>query len=216
MSQSKAITAVDGSIAAKSAAAADKRKWWQRLFLYPTVIGALMGAIPTGLDYYKAFVYDIEFSAVKHAEEQRRLWVKNFACAMNITYQQVRTAENILVQVGACANGDVLIEVAPPNGSRIVEWISLDRLKTASAVSSLSLIGKAYARSAPRPSLKKPADGRIQLAQANISIKCQKMQGQTKIIRIVQQGGACYREEIDVMKGKVIARRPVPCTASCG
>ena len=214
MSESKAIGSMEGSIAARSAAALEKKRWWQRLFLYPTVVGALIGAIPTGLDYYKAFVYDIEFSNVKHAEEQRRLWVKNFACARNIAYQQVRTDEDTLVQVGACANGDVLIEVAPPGGSRIVEWISLERLKTASAVSSLSLIATAYAGSDPQSSSKKPADGLIVLALANSTIKCQKMQA-AKIIRVVQEGNACFREEIDVMKGTV-NRRPVPCTASCG
>ena len=215
MSESKTIDAMDASMATKGAAASGNRKWWQRLFLYPTVAGALMGAIPTGLDYYKAFVYDIEFNTVKHAEEQRRLWVKNFACARNITYQQVRTAEDTLVQVGACANGDVLIEVAPPGGSRIVEWISLERLKTASAVSSLSLIGSAYAGIAARPAPKKAAEGQIVLAQAGTVIKCQKMQ-KTRIIRIVQQGNACFREEIDVMKGTVVSRRPVACTATCG
>ncbi len=210
MSESKTLDAVELSLPATR-----KRKWWQRLFLYPTVAGALIGAIPTGLDYYKAFVYDIDFSKVKQAEEQRRLWVKNFACAQGISYQQVRTAENTLVQVGACDNGDVLIEVAPPGGSRIVQWISLERLKTASAVSSLSLIGKAYAGTAPQSPSQKPAEGRIQLAQAATVIKCQKMQ-QTRIIRIVQRGSVCFREEIDVMKGKVISRRPVACTASCG
>lgn len=178
-------------------------------------MGALIGAIPTGMDYYKAFVYDIEFGEVKHAEEQRRLWVKNFACAQNITYQQVRTPDNILVQVGACANGDVLIEVARPGGKRIVEWISLERLKTASAVSSLSLIGKAYAGILPKPTRNKAASGHIRLAQTGFVIKCQKMQGQTKIIRVVQEGNTCYREEIEVMKGAVVSRRPVPCTTSC-
>jgi len=54
----------------------------------------------------------------------------------------------------------------------------------------------------------------IRLA-ANATTKCQKMAG-TRIIRIVQENGACYREEIDMMKGKVVSRRPVPCTASCG
>jgi hypothetical protein len=97
-------------------------------FPLSTVIGAFIGTIPTGLDYYKAFVCDTDFGDVKHAEEQWRLWVKNFACAQGITYQQVRTDENVLVQVGACANGDVLIEVLPPKGTNIVEWISLERL----------------------------------------------------------------------------------------
>ena len=210
MSETNALGA-----AAHASSASASRKWWQRLFLYPTVIGALLGAIPTGMDYYKAFVYDIEYSSVKHAEEQQRLWIKNFACAQNITYQQVKTAENTLVKVGACTNGDVLIEVVAPAADRIVEWISLERLKTASSVSSLSLIGAAQARASSGPAASNPAQDLTRLAQASTT-KCQTMQGKTRIIRIVQEGGTCYREEIDVMKGKVVSRRPVPCSTPCG
>jgi len=210
MSQSKSLGEAELSLAESP-----NRKWWQRLFLYPAVVGALIGAIPTGMDYYKAFVYDIEFKAVKHAEEQQRLWIKNFACAQNITYQQVKTAENTLVKVGACTNGDVLIEVVVPPANKIVEWISLDRLKTASAVSSLSLIGKAHALALPGSQVAGAARKQTRVMLAS-NTKCQKMQGQTRIIRIVQEGNACYREEIDVMKGKVVSRRPVPCSTPCG
>lgn len=193
-----------------------KRTWWQRLYLYPAVLGALLGAIPTGMDYYKSFVYDIEFNAVKHAEEQQRLWIKNFACARDIVYQQVTTAENILVKVGACANGDVLIEAVTPNDGRIVEWISLERLRTSPAVSSLTLAGSAYASALPSHSpVHQRARDMIQLA-AKTSTKCQIMAGKTRIIRIVQENGSCFREEIDMMKGTIISRQPVPCTASCG
>lgn len=209
MSESKMLDAPELSLAPKS-----DRKWWQRLFLYPTVVGALIGAIPTGLDYYKAFVYDIEFGSVKHAEEQQRLWVKNFACAQGITYQQVKTTENTLVKVGACTNGDVLIEVVAPAADRIVEWISLERLKTAPTVSSLSFIGKAYASAVPNPQTGQPKPAMSMVRMAG-STKCQVMQGTTKIIRIVQEGSTCYREVIDVMKGKK-TRSPVSCSASCG
>jgi hypothetical protein len=209
MSDSKALGAAELALSTSA-----NRKWWQRLFLYPTVVGALIGAIPTGMDYYKAFVYDIEFSSVRHAEEQRRLWIKNFACAQNIKYQQVKTAENTLVKVGACINGDVLIEVVVPAMDRIVEWISLDRLKTSSAVSSLSFIGTAHASASAVPSASTPKQSMIHLAQAS-STKCQAMRGKTKIIRVVQEGNACYLEEIDVMKGKVVSRRPVPCSTPC-
>ena len=210
MSESKTLGTAELSLSVAS-----NRKWWQRLFLYPTVVGALIGAIPTGLDYYKALVYDIDFGSVKHAEEQRRLWIKNFTCAQNITYQQVKTTENTMVKVGACTNGDVLIEVVAPATDRIVEWISLDKLKTASAVSSLSLIGKAHASAVPNPdpAQSRPAQSMTRLAAG--TTKCQVMQGTTKIIRIVQEGGTCYREVIDVMKGKK-SRQPVPCSSSCG
>ncbi len=211
MSKSDAIDRPDISISGDT-----KKSRWQRFFLYPTVAGALIGAVPTGLDYYKAFVHDIDFQDVRHAEEQRRLWVKNFACAQDISYQQVKTEKEILVQVGACANGDVLIEVVPPKGNRVLEWISLERLQTASAVSGLSFIGRANAAIASRaPEARQNRTGRL-VAQGNTSIKCQKMHGQTKIIRIVQEGSKCFREEISVMKGAVLSRKPVSCSASCG
>ncbi len=209
MSESKILGTAELSLSS----ATGNRKWWQRLFLYPTVVGALIGAIPTGLDYYKAFIYDIEFGAVKHAEEQQRLWIKNFACAQNINYQQIKTAENTLVKVGACTNGDVLIEVVAPATDRIVEWISLERLKTASAVSSLSLFSKAHASALAHSSNVRPRQEMTRMAQASTT-KCQVMQG-TRIIRIVQEGGACYKEVVNVMKGKK-TRTSVPCTTSCG
>ena len=185
--------------------------------MYPAVLGALIGAVPTGLDYYKAFVYDIDFQNVKHAEEQQRLWVKNFTCAQNISRQQVKTEKNILVQVGACANGDVLIEVVPPKGNRVLQWISLERLQTASAVSGLSYHRPCQCgdRGCNCRTTRPVTQVVTRLAQGT-SIKCQKMHGQTKIVRIVQEGSKCFREEISVMKGAVLSRKPVSCSASCG
>ncbi len=210
MSETKAINA-----SGKSLAGRDKYKWWQRLYLYPAVIGALLGAIPTGLDYYKSFVYDIEFNAVKRAEEQQRLWIKNFACARDIVFQQIATAENILVKVGSCANGDVLIEMVTPNDGRIVEWISLERFfQTSPAVSSLTQVGSPKASAVSRSPANQPVQDTIQLATRD-TMECQIMTGKTRIIRIVQENGSCYREDVDMMKGKVVSRAPVPCTASC-
>ncbi|MEM8743426.1 MAG: hypothetical protein AAGF14_02190, partial [Pseudomonadota bacterium] len=144
----------------------------------------------------------------------QRLWVKNFACAQNISRQQVTTEKNILVQVGACANGDVLVEVVPPKGNRILQWISPESLKTASAVSGLSFIARANAAAQAQASDNASRPAMTRIAQG--SVKCQKMHGQTKIVRIVQEGGKCFREEIAVMKGKVLSRKPVSCSASCG
>ena len=76
------------------------QSWWQKLFLYPTFFGALFGAIPTGIDLYKSFEYDIGFNDVQHAEQQRRLWMKNFDCAQAMSYQKVKTGEGIMVASG--------------------------------------------------------------------------------------------------------------------
>ncbi|MDH3581381.1 MAG: hypothetical protein OEM91_12255 [Hyphomicrobiales bacterium] len=45
MSKSEAIDAHD--LPAKGASA---KRWWQRLILYPTALGAILGAVPTGID----------------------------------------------------------------------------------------------------------------------------------------------------------------------
>lgn len=203
MSKSEAIEAHE-----LPATGVSSKRWWQRLILYPTAVGAILGAIPTGIDLYKAFAYDIEYSNVQHAEEQQRLWMKNFACAQSMSYQQVKTTEGITVQVGACTNGDVLIEVVPLNATKILEWISLDRLRTASVTSSLSLIGMAHAGPFK-------GGGSIRLAQTGNGVVCQAMQGSSKIVRVVRENGKCYREEIEVLKGKVVNRREVPCSAGC-
>ncbi|MDH3581380.1 MAG: hypothetical protein OEM91_12250 [Hyphomicrobiales bacterium] len=134
--------------------------------------------------------------------------MKNFVCAQSMSYQQVKTTEGTTVQVGACTNGDVWIEVVPPNAHKILEWISLDRLRTASVTSSLSLIGVAHVS----PVTNKDS---VRLAQASKGVICQAMQGQTKIIRVVREGGKCFREKIEVLKGKVASRREVPCNTGC-
>ena len=209
MSEQPAVETTD-------AAATGSRRNWRQWFLAPAVIGAMLGAIPTGIDLYKSFQYDVGYSDVKHAEEQRRLWMKNFACAQSMSYQQVKTTDGIQVQVGACPNGDVLIEVAPPRGTRILEWISLDRIRSAAAASALSLIGRAHASALHGSPNERTAMPGTRLAQATVNVVCQKLLNPSKIIRIVKQDGKCYREEIDVMKGKVANRREVPCNTTCG
>ncbi len=191
------------------------KKWWQKLFIYPTFLGALLGAIPTGIDLYKSVQYDIGFSDVKHAEEQRRLWIKNFDCTQNMSYQQVKTKEEIAVQVGACPNGDVLIEVAAPQSDRILEWISLQRLRSEASLSWLSPIGTAHAALWNQRGVGVSPTAFTRTAQGSADIVCQTMKDQTKIVRIVRENGICYREEIEVLKGKIANRTQVSCSTTC-
>ena len=187
-----------------------KRRWWQWFLVYPAFFGALLGAIPTGMDLYKSFKYNIGYTDVARAEEQRRLWIKNFECTRNISYQKVQTDENVLVQVGACSNGDILVEVIPPEKNRIVEWISLDRIKKASA--AMSLISSTALAGTLAP-------GAIRLAARDVKVMCQAWANsganQTLINRIVKDEGKCYRETIDILSGKVKARKEVSCNSTC-
>ena len=49
------------------------KRVWQYFLLYPAVFGAILGAIPTGINIYKSVKYGVAVSEVAHAEEQKSL-----------------------------------------------------------------------------------------------------------------------------------------------
>lgn len=173
-----------------------------------TLLLAIIGAVPTGIELYKAWKYGLAFGDVARAEEQRRLWEKNFDCTAQLSYQEVQTQEQVLVKVGTCPSGDVLINAVLPNENKqVFQWVSIDRLKT--TASMRSLIGKAYAETAPFA---------VKLAQAPVAqVQCQEWtdDGRTRLMRIVNEGGRCFREDIEVLSGKIGARQEVACDTKC-
>ncbi len=192
---------------------------WQKFLLYPAVFAALFGAIPTTLDLYNAYKYDIRYSNVKHAEEQRALWEKNFACTSTLLYQKVRTEKNTEVQVGACDNGDILISILQPNGEKVVEWVAIDKLGQTASASSF-LFSKAFAANFTPQRIKTNYSRRrnpnIHLAANQVETMCQELiKAEAKIFRIVKEEGICYGEVVEMMKGKVSLRKMLPCDTQC-
>lgn len=184
---------------------------WRSITFYSTFLVAIAGAVPTGLDLLKAYQFGVSYSDVNRASEQQKLWEKNFQCTANLKYQEVKTQENVLVKVGACNTGDVLINaVIPEKNKRVVQWVSLEKL--ASSASLFPVINSAHAQAVPH-SLD------VQLAQAPITgkVQCQEWVGntRTKLQRIVDEGGKCFVENIDVLTGKVSDRKEVPCDTKC-
>ncbi len=190
---------------------------WQKFLVYPAVFGALFGAIPTIMDIYNAWKYDVSYNSVRHAEEQRALWEKNFACTSSLDYQKVRTDKNVEVQVGACNNGDVLIAVLQPNGEKVVEWVSIDKLRGTTA--SLGLVSQAFATPFSAQQFRtgrKQGNPNVSLASGKIETICQELiKSQAKISRIVKENNVCYGEIVSMMKGSVSKRIKVPCNTQC-
>ncbi len=190
---------------------------WQKFLVYPAVFGALFGAVPTVMDIYNAWKYDVKYSTVRHAEEQRALWEKNFACTSSLNYQKVRTDKDVEVQVGACNNGDVLISVLQPNGEKIVEWVSIEKLRNASATAGL-LVGTAFATGlAPQHIYsKRNRQSNVHLASGKVETVCQELiKSKAMISRIVKENNVCYGEIVSMMKGSVSKRISVPCNTQC-
>ena len=47
-----------------------------------------------------------------------------------------------------------------------------------------------------------------------MEVMCQKKQGE-KIVRIIKDGGKCYRETVSPLKGSVDRREEIACSLSC-
>ena len=187
---------------------------------------AVGGSIPTATNLYHSWVHGIPYNEVSHRLSQYDLWVKNFEC--KIDYRSLTTAQGTKLDAGACPkSGDVALKVTTPTGGAAYEWIAFDKLQKASQKSASVwslLVSEAMAAEGPA-SLPQPAGstaaganaqpGRIQVAQAGIQVVCQTLQSKTQIIRIVNDGGKCYRETISPLQGKVEKRDEVPCNTTC-
>jgi hypothetical protein len=184
------------------------KKVWQYFLLYPAVFAAVLGCIPTGINIYKSLKYGVATDQVAHAEEQKALWVKNLHCVQSLSYQTMQTEDGSTVQIGACKNGDVLIELIPQGSDQsIAEWVSMSRVRSAGVFGSL-LFPSAFAAEA--------ADGAFKVAQAaGAETMCSNLDDATGImIRVMKYGTTCFREEVDTLKGKV-KKTAVSCDTPC-
>jgi hypothetical protein len=180
------------------------------------ITAAIAGAIPTGVNLYHSWAHGIPYSEVSHRLSQYDLWVKNFEC--KIEYRALNTQGGTRVDVGSCPkNGDIAIKISTPNGRAAYEWIAFENLAKSTAASLLHMVvTPAYAE---EPA-KKSAAPAIQLAQAagggnGMQVVCQSLQSKAMIIRIVNEGGKCYRENFSPFVGKVEKREEVPCNTQC-
>ena len=183
------------------------------------LIVSVAAAIPTAQNLYYSWTHGIPFNEVSHRLTQYDLWMKNLEC--KIEYRALSTASGSKVDVGACPKtGDIAIKVSGGGGQSHYEWIAFDQLKkaTVQAAGLLDLLGSPANAGQPLEPIKTtggslPA-GSFQVAQAGMEVMCQKKQGE-KIVRIIKDGGKCYRETVSPLKGSVDRREEVACSSSC-
>ena len=190
------------------------------------ISAAIAGAVPTAMNVYQSWKHGIPYSQVSHRLGQYDLWVKNFEC--KIEYKANSTAQGTRVDVGACPkSGDIAIKLTAANGKAAYEWIGAEQLQksTAAEASSLLWLVVSPALAGEPSSLSHspalptaggaPALRSLQLSQSSIEVVCQTMQPKAQIVRIVNEGGKCYRETFSPFVGKVEKREEVPCTTAC-
>ena len=186
---------------------------------------SVAAAIPTAQNLYYSWSHGIPFSEVSHRLTQYDLWMKNLEC--RVDYRALNTASGTRVDVGACQKtGDIAIKVSGTGGQAAYEWIAFDQLKKASPLAGLiELLApsamaaetkelSAAAAGLPKTSVAKALpEGSYRIAEGMETV-CQAKRGD-KIVRIVKDGGKCFKEVVSPLKGGVESRSEVACSASC-
>lgn len=178
----------------------------------------VIGATPTAFQLYQSWKHNIPYSQVAHRLAQYDLWLKNFDC--KIEYKALNTGQT-RVDAGACPkSGDIAIRISLPNGKATHEWIAFEQLQKASMSASVVglFISGAHAQGlAPGAAPGAPKSlAPVQLAQSGpLQVVCQSIQPQAKVVRIVNEGGKCYRETIAAIQGRTERREEVPCNTQC-
>lgn len=175
------------------------------------LVVTIVGAVPTAVTAYHAWQYKVPFDKVPHRLAQYDLWMKNLDC--QIEYKALDTAQGTKLDVGACpATGDIAIRIASPDGKTTYEWIAYNELQKPGEQPNPSFldlfIGTARADTAAGG-----APG-VRVAQA-MEVVCQAMVSKDKLVRVVREGGKCFREELSPIRGSIDAREEVSCDTQC-
>lgn len=171
---------------------------------------SVAAAVPTAQNLYYSWKTGVPFNQVQHRLTQAALWEKNFDC--KIDYRTLVTADKSKVEVGSCAKTrDISIRVSSGNQTNY-EWIAFEQLpKPATQTAGLLdlFIAKAYAdETAPR------SNAPIVVAQSTMQVMCE---SRTKdaVVRVVKDGGKCFKETVSLFKGTVEKREEVACNSQC-
>jgi hypothetical protein len=173
------------------------------------LIVTIVGAIPTAITAYHAWQYKIPFTQVSHRLQQFEIWERNIDC--KVEYKALSTAGGTKVDAGACAKtGDISLKVSAPDGKATYEWIAYNQLQKPGEAPPFGildlLIGAVNAGEADKP---------IKLAQGAMEVVCQTLVSKKELVRIVKEGGKCFRETMSPLRGTVDKREEVPCDTKC-
>lgn len=173
------------------------------------LVVTIVGAVPTAITAYHAYTFKVPFSQVPQRLAQYDLWVKNIDC--QIEYKALATAEGTRVDVGACPKtGDIALKLSSADGKAAYQWIAYNELQKPGVEPASTgfldlLISSARAdETAPKP---------FKLAQG-MEVVCQAIKGNS-VVRVVKEGGKCFKELFSPIKGAVEKRDEVACSTPC-
>jgi hypothetical protein len=188
-----------------------------RIVQFAVLAVSVAAAVPTAQNLYYSWQHDVPFTEVSHRLAQYELWMKNLDC--KVDYRALSTAGGTRVDVGACGKtGDIAIKVSGRNGQATYEWIAYEQLQkpasqTASVMRLFVTEALAAANETETPQ-SRDAAGAMRVAQAGMEVLCE-ARVKDQIVRVVKDGGKCYREALSPFKGSIDSRTEVPCDTQC-
>lgn len=173
------------------------------------LVVTIVGAVPTAITAYHAWQYKVPFTQVSHRLAQYEIWERNIDC--KIDYKALSTAEGTKIDAGACdETGDISLKVSTDDGKATYEWIAYNQLQKPGEAPPAGLldllIGAAQADGAQSKGV---------LVAQGMEVVCQSLVSKTQLVRVVKEGGKCFREVMSPVRGSVDKREEVPCNTTC-
>jgi len=194
------------ALVAEATAGSSFRRWYT-LIKVVVIAVPVIGATPTALNIYYAWKHGIPYSQVSHRLQQYELWVKNGSCP--IDYNEINAAKDAKVKIGACpTTGDISIQVSLAAGTSFYEWIDFNQLQHMNTAHSVLMTPALAAEAAT-------ALAGTRVAEAGSRVVCQGWESKTQLVRIISEGGRCFKESIAAYSGRADKRVEVPCTTTC-
>ena len=182
--------------------------WWQWILMYPTLMIAMLGSIPTVVNIFYSIKLDVPLDEVQIAKEQIKLWNRNFECARTSPTHWSKVDENgVKLGVIVCPSKDVLVSV---NGNiqASYRWIGYHTFDPTQPSANL-LMPAAVAAEVP-------TQMSVGQNHQEHTVICQKKLSGNRILRrIKKQDGRCFDQTIDTATGKVIKEVLVKCDSDC-
>jgi hypothetical protein len=197
--------------------------WWQWVVMYPTLFVSILGNIPqlpNVLDIWGANG-GISFFTPIYEREQAKYWLANLDCMMKPS-QSLKTnqPDNVAIDVTLCPKtGDMLVSLqdANPKDGKTVKPIRRWVKVTAPSENALASFLMPSAIAATVPDLSKQISQPDARAIAQVTVLCQKLLGDNKILRRLQYpDGRCVDEVVNTLTGEVVSQTASnQCSAGC-
>jgi hypothetical protein len=185
------------------------RRWWQWLLIYPGLAIAILGAVPTYMEAFKSYSLGVPFGRSFDAREQNRLWQENFECVQTATFSTITNKKKVEIGSKVCESGDVLLRGKRAEWDqpqlRWVSWSELAPSDDKKRGALLDIFASAYA----------DAEDRTLLAQAPVSVLCQRWVRPGQLLQRIGTPTGCFDQLINTYNGWVLSSRRAPCAPNC-